>query len=408
MDPADLQERLGPDLEIIRQLGEGSVASVFLARETLLRRLVAVKVLRPELVRDETTRRRFLREARSGARIKDANVISVHRVGALEDETPYIVMEYVQGRTLDATLKAEGRMDPERARGVLIELARALHAAHEQGIVHRDLRPGNVLIENSGRVVLTDFGIAGILESGTETITRITQAGQLLGETRYTSPEQLRGERVTAAADLYSLAITGYEMLTLESPYPERGPAAMVRAHLAEDPRPLRTLRPDVDPRVADVLQRCLAKEPTHRPRAVDVIQQLDPTGERDDAGDRVEDAAFPALNRFIAELKRRRVGKVAFAYGTFMVVVGAFSSDFLNVLHVPDFIQSALVAVVVAAFPVVLVVSWMYDWTSEGIRRTESDSAEKERGVVRALQVAALGLSLIVAGLFLWWFFAA
>lgn len=404
MDPAKLQGKMGPDMEVIRSLGEGSVASVVLARELPLRRLVAVKILRPELVRDEITRRRFLREARSAARIAHPNVVSVFRVGAFDDETPYIVMEYVEGRTLDAVLKAEGRMDSDRARTVVTELARALDAAHGHGIVHRDLRPGNVLIATSGRVVLSDFGIAGILESGTETITRITQAGQLLGETRYTSPEQLRGERVTAAADLYSLAVTGYEMLTLELPWPDRGPAALVRAHLMDEPRPLESLRPDVDRTLADILRRCLAKEPTHRPRAADVARQLQaPEG----AGGRSAvspDTPLSGFHRFMEEIKRRRVGKVGIGYFVFILGVGAFSGEVLGQMNVGPAVQSALVAVVVAAFPVVLVLSWMYDWTPQGIRRTETLTTAENRVVVRTLQLASLALSLLIAGFILWW----
>lgn len=402
MDLASLQGKMGPDMELIRPLGEGSVASVVLARELPLRRLVAMKILRPELVRDETTRRRFLREARSAARISHPNVISVFRVGAFEDETPYIVMEYIEGRSLDAVLKAEGRMDPDRARVVLLELARALDAAHGHGIVHRDLRPGNVLIEDSGRVVLTDFGIAGILESGTETITRITQAGQLLGETRYTSPEQLQGERVTAEADLYSLAITGYEMLTLELPWVNRGPAALVRAHLMEEPRPLQSLRPDVESGLADVLQRCLAKEPTHRPRAADVARQLGSPKASGGVTGTEPDTPFPGLHHFLTEIKRRRVGRVGLWWGGLLVVGGAITEGLLNEIGVPQQVRAALLTAGIAMTPVVLVFSWMYDWTPEGIRRTSALNQGEESTMFRLLQLAGLAVALGLAAL-LW-----
>lgn len=401
MDLATLQGKMA-DMDVIRPLGEGSVASVVLARELPLRRLVAVKILRPELVRDETTRRRFLREARASARISHPNVVSVFRVGAFDDETPYIVMEYVEGRTLDAVLKAEGRMSPDRARTVLRELARALDAAHSHGIVHRDLRPGNVLIENSGRVVLSDFGIAGILESGTETITRITQAGQLLGETRYTSPEQLQGEQVTEAADVYSLAVTGYELLTLELPWVDRGPAALVRSHLMEAPRPLQSLRPDVDRTLADLLQRCLAKEPTHRPRASDVARQLTSARSADGPPEIDREAPFPGLQQFLAEIKRRRVGRVAFAYFVLIAMVATFSDSVLGTYDMQTTVGRALLTILMSAFPVVLVLSWMYDWTSEGIRRTAALSPQEGSLRFRILQGAALGLALGMA-ILLW-----
>ena len=218
-----LQGELAPDFQIVRLLGEGSMANVYLAREQELQRMVAIKVMKAELAGDETARKRFEREARSAAKIHHHNVTAVYRVGSLEDETPFIVMEHIEGRNLSDALQAEGAMDIEQACNVLGQLASALAAAHENGIVHRDVRPANVVRErDSDRVVLTDFGIAGILDTGADSVTRLTQQGQLLGDPRYMSPEQLLGDPLTDESDVYSLGILGYEILTLKHAYGAR------------------------------------------------------------------------------------------------------------------------------------------------------------------------------------------
>ena len=269
-----LQAELDPDFQIVRFQVEGSVAHVYLAREKGLKRLVDIKVLKAELALDETARRRFGREAQSAAKIHHHNVAAVYRVGTLEDETPFIVMEHIEGRTLADFLQAEGIMGVEQAGHVLSQVASALAAAHEKGIVHRDLKPENVVCErDSDRVVLTDFGIAGILETGTETIERLTQPGQLLGDPRYMSPEQLLGEPITEESDVYSLGIIGYELLTLKGPYEAKSNVMMATAHLREKPIPL------PDPHLGKLLARCLAKNPNHRPRASEVARALAPVG---------------------------------------------------------------------------------------------------------------------------------
>ena len=208
-----LQAYFDPEFKIVRLLGEGAMARVYVAREAALRRLVAIKVLNSEVAEDEIARKRFERESRSAAKIRHQNVATVYRVGSLDDETPFMIMEYIEGKNLADALKAEGVMTVEQACRTLGQLASALAAAHENGIVHRDVKPENVVRErDSDRIVLTDFGIAGILETGTETITRLTKQGQLLGDPRYMSPEQLLGESVTDESDVYSLGIMGYEL----------------------------------------------------------------------------------------------------------------------------------------------------------------------------------------------------
>jgi serine/threonine protein kinase len=177
-----LQEALGDDFEIKQKLGRGSVATVYLAREKALNRLVAVKVLLPGRARDETTRRRFEREARAAASLSHPNVVQVFRFGRLPDETPYLVMRFVKGRTLEDRLAAEGPLPADLAREVLLGVASALAAAHAQGIVHRDVRPANVLWDEERRqALLADFGIAALLATGGEEATRLTKTGRCSG-----------------------------------------------------------------------------------------------------------------------------------------------------------------------------------------------------------------------------------
>jgi serine/threonine protein kinase len=181
-----LRAALLPELEPIRLLGSGATAHVYLAREPALARLVAA---------DAVARQRFEREAQSAARIAHPHVTAIYRVGRVPDGRPYIVMEYVEGRTLTDVLAAGGVYEEPAARELLAALASALTAAHEKGVIHRDVRPANVLLENrTGRAVLGDFGVAGLLDSGSAAAARLTTAGMVLGDPRYHSPEQVRGE----------------------------------------------------------------------------------------------------------------------------------------------------------------------------------------------------------------------
>ena len=414
-----LQEELDSEFQILRLLGEGSVAQVYLARERALQRLVAIKLMKSELAEDETARKRFERESRSAAKIHHNNVATVHRVGCLEDQTPFIIMEYIEGRNLADLLQAEGVMTVEQASHTLSQVASALAAAHENGIVHRDVKPENVVRQkDSDRVVLTDFGIAGILETGTETITRLTQQGQLLGDPRYMSPEQLLGEAVTDASDVYSLGIMGYELLTLKTPYEGTTSVQLVTAHLKREPIPLARLRPDVDPALAELLERCLAKNPRHRLRASEVAKALEPVKESPHTtGAHARPDSFasqallgavssvPALERFVAELKRRHVFNVTVFY--VLVTAGLLSfaeAAFGSLFDDPDRAMAILVALTLGGFPVILVLSWMFDISSRGIHRTHSEISGPARTKLYVLQALGLVLSLALAVLVGWY----
>lgn len=276
-----LREELSPRFEILRRLGETSRARAFLAREEGLDRLVTVKVLEAGGSEDDTAERRFQREARAVAALSHPAVVQLHRFGRLGDGTPYMVMQHVKGPTLRDRLAAEGPLPVDECRKILADVASALAAAHRQGIVHREVSPDNVLWEEAtGRALLADFGIAAILASGEKAPERLTRTGEVVGDPRYLSPEYLEDGEVTDRSDVYGLALLGYEILSGEGPYRGTSNVEMIRAHVEGEPRSLRELRPDADADVADLLRRCLAREPNRRPSAERVARLLDSAGE--------------------------------------------------------------------------------------------------------------------------------
>lgn len=266
-----VRRELEPELSVVRRLGRSVAAEVFLAREPALKRLVAIKVLASGLAGDASAIRRFEREAQSAARIAHPNVVTVYRVGRLGDDRPYLVMRYVKGRSLGALLEAAGPFERARACEVLGDIASAVAAGHRRQVVHRDIKPANVLVEHAtGDVVVVDFGIAAILVSGDEEPERITTAGHIVGDPQYMSPERLLGEQPDERSDVYNLGLLGYELLTGRGPFEADSNRAWTEAHLNEQPPPISSIQPGIDPRLESLLLRCLAKNPDHRPNAAD------------------------------------------------------------------------------------------------------------------------------------------
>jgi serine/threonine protein kinase len=383
---------LKPDLEILRQLGSGDTANVYLAREPALQRLVAVKVLRPDVAANAVARQRFEREAQSAARISHANVTAIYRVGRLAGDVPYMVMEYIDGRTVQEIIASGSTFDLGYARSLLASVAAALAAAHERGIVHRDVRPGNVFVENrTARAVLGDFGIAALLESGAATAARLTMLGVKLGDTRYMSPEQLRGEPVTEASDMYAFGILAYEVLTGRGPYEAKGEAQMMAAHVQGEPLKLRELRADVDPAVAARLERCLAKDPNRRPRAQEIAGALaavpTPAVAAVPAGD------LGPIAQLLEELRRRRVYRVLVGYGAFALAVFGVAQGVDQAFPLSPLVNKVMVVTTLAGFPLALILSWVFDIRAGRIQRTESAGSSP-----RARALMWLGLGTIVA----------
>ncbi len=396
-------DELGPELRIVRPLGRGAVASVYLAREQALDRPVAVKVLSPSQAREPTVRKRFEREARSAARITHRNVTSVHRVGRLSDGLPFLVMEYVDGKNLEDSLAATGPVSEEEARDILGQLAEALAAAHEQDIIHRDLKPANVLREKAtGRVVLTDFGLAAARDAAGLDTTRLTMQGQVLGDLGFVSPEHLRGEELTELADIYALGVLAYHLLTGVGPYEGKSPADITEACLRKAPIPLERLRPEIDGQLAALIARCLAKRPEQRPSAEDLVRELAPEAV-DGAGGSGAPVHTSALGQFFGELQRRHVYKVGAAYLAVALAVIGLTEGVQTPLDVSDATSRVIVGMLLAGFPVTLALSWMFDIRAGRITRTADVEAG---GALRRRIIPAAGLlfSLVLAALIWRW----
>jgi serine/threonine protein kinase len=258
---------LGGRYRLDAQIGRGGMSSVYRAFDIVLERPVAIKLMHREIAADSDQLERFRREARSVAQLNDPHVVTVIDAGEepLPDGhpeagggvgTPYIVLEYVEGETLKELIRREGPLDIPQAIAYAIEIARALGAAHERLIVHRDVKPQNILISSEGGAKITDFGIARTLtEEG------LTMAGRVLGTTDYVSPEQALGQPVTGQSDLYSLGIVLYEMLTGEVPFRGETPVAVAMRHVREELPDVQLLRPSVSAATAAVIDRAVAKD---------------------------------------------------------------------------------------------------------------------------------------------------
>jgi serine/threonine-protein kinase len=240
-----------------RELGHGGMATVYRARDEELGRPVAIKLLAENLADDAAFRARFLREARLAARLSHPNLVGVYDAGEAEDGRPFIVMELVPGTTLAEV----GRVPADHAVGLVVQAAHGLAHAHAAGLVHRDVKPQNLLLRDDGVLKVADFGIARAAEA-----TALTQIGTVLGTAAYLSPEQALGEPVTAAADVYSLGAVLYELLTGRPPYAFESLADLAEQQRAGAITPVSELAPEVPAHVEDTVMRALARNPAYRP----------------------------------------------------------------------------------------------------------------------------------------------
>jgi eukaryotic-like serine/threonine-protein kinase len=256
---------LGGRYELDGIVGRGGMAEVFRARDIRLDRIVAVKTLRDDLARDQTFQARFRREAQSAASLNHPSIVAVYDTG--EDmvgptNVPYIVMEYVDGQTLRDLLREDRRLLPERAAEITDGVLRALDYSHRNGIVHRDIKPGNVMLTRTGEVKVMDFGIARAVS---DTQATMTQTAQVIGTAQYLSPEQARGERVDARSDLYSAGCLMYELLTGRPPFTGDSPVAIAYQHVRENPIPPSQVDPEIPDWADSIVLKAMAKDPAHR-----------------------------------------------------------------------------------------------------------------------------------------------
>ncbi|MEJ2852482.1 MULTISPECIES: Stk1 family PASTA domain-containing Ser/Thr kinase [unclassified Saccharothrix] len=251
--------------ELGETLGYGGMSEVHKGRDVRLGRDVAIKVLRADLARDAQFQERFRREAQNSAALNHPAIVAVYDTGETNTEygpLPYIVMEYVDGRTLRDIVKTQGPMSGKRAMEIMADVSAALDFSHRHGIVHRDVKPANVMITRSGAVKVMDFGIARAVHDGQAAV---TQTAAVIGTAQYLSPEQARGEAVDARSDVYASGCVLFELLTGEPPFTGDSPVAVAYQHVREDPKPPSALNPKVTPALDAIVLKAMAKGPANR-----------------------------------------------------------------------------------------------------------------------------------------------
>ena len=259
---------LGGRYRIERELGRGGMAKVFLGTDTVLGRTVAVKILAPQYADDDSFVQRFRREAQAAASITHPNIVSVFDTGS-DDGIHFIVMEYVEGRTLAEILAGGGRILPDRAIDIAMDVDRALEAAHARGVIHRDIKPGNIMLDPRGDVKVTDFGIARV----TTTADTVAQTAAIMGTAAYLSPEQAQGLPNDGRSDIYSLGCVLFEMVTGRPPFLGDSPVAVASKQVLEQPVPPSRLNSDITADLDAVILRTLAKNPANRYQSADEMR---------------------------------------------------------------------------------------------------------------------------------------
>jgi len=264
----DFQSAVAGRYSLERELGRGGMGVVYLAREVRLDRPVAIKLLPPSKASDPKLRDRFLREARTAAKLSHPNVIPIHAVEEI-GEFVFFAMAYIEGETLTERVRRRGPLTPSDASRVLRDVAWALAYAHQQGVIHRDVKPDNILLENGGRVLVADFGIAGVVAGAGALAT-----GEVIGTPEFMSPEQALGEAVDARSDLYSLGIVGYFVFSGGLPFEADKATEVLAKQVTEPAPPLSSVAPLVPRRLTQAIDRCLSKEPGERPEGPAVLAE--------------------------------------------------------------------------------------------------------------------------------------
>lgn len=283
---------LGGRYQLDQVIGSGGMGEIYRARRLHIGDTVAVKILRPDVVENEKSRQRFYREARAAAMLHHPNAVVIHDFGEDTDGTAYIVMELLLGRSLRQLLIDDGTVSSLRCYGIIRQVCAALDAGHRNGIIHRDIKPDNVILLDSNdgadHVKILDFGIAKLRDQALDTLSmeqRLTNVGTVIGTPHYMAPEQCQGEEADARSDIYSLGVVLYELLTGVAPFLAKTPTGVAIKHVTEKPRPLRELQPSVSEAVERVVLRALEKEPSARQQtALELAREFE-TAVRSEAG---------------------------------------------------------------------------------------------------------------------------
>lgn len=265
----DLHDRMLGEFRILRRLGKGGMAEVYLAEQTSLKRNVAVKVLRKELVTDESYLKRFKTEATAAATLSHPNIVQVYVIGE-QDGIQFIAQEYVQGMNLREFLTRKGPPEQAVAIHIMKQVASALQAAHGAGIVHRDIKPENIMITRKGDVKVADFGLAQLMQSGERV--NLTQVGVTMGTPLYMSPEQVNGSKLDQRSDIYSFGVTAYHMLSGNPPFRGETAISVAVQHLKKEPEPLEKIRGDLPPVLCRIVQKMMAKDPEKRYQSAQMV----------------------------------------------------------------------------------------------------------------------------------------
>jgi serine/threonine-protein kinase len=261
--PVDLTGRTLGDFRVLRRLGQGGMGQVYLAEQLSLKRKVALKLLRPDLAANLSALQRFKQEAEAVARVNHANIVQVHAIGEV-DGRPYMALEYVEGRNLREFLEMKGPPDLTLAVSIMRQGAAALARAGELGIIHRDIKPDNILLTRKGEVKVADFGLARCLDADQPKL-NLTQSGVVMGTPLYMSPEQVEGKELDCRSDVYSFGITCYHMLTGRPPYTGAAPIEVALQHIQGKAVALTELRPDLPDALCAIVQKMMAPNPAAR-----------------------------------------------------------------------------------------------------------------------------------------------
>ncbi len=379
-------------------LGAGGMGVLYRATDLKLGRSVAVKLLARHLVSDETAKARFVREACAASALDHPNIANVHEIGEEEGEL-FIVMALYEGETLQQRL-AKGRLAVDEAVAILRQVALGLEAAHRAGIVHRDIKPANILLTSSGTVKILDFGLAKLVSDSEAQA--MTKAGQAMGTVLYMSPEQLRGEKVDARSDLWSIGVLAYELLAGVSPFQADSSAATAMRILNDEPPSLATVL-GVPDWLAELVSQLLRKNLAERPQtASEVLKHLE-----HGKGGRPPAAAASkvrGVSNWFSELKRRRVFRALVGYGIAAFAVLQIIEPVMHGLHWPETVLSYVVAALAAGFPIVITLAWIFDVKAGHIERTAPASVTGPRGVRLALLLLGIGVLAAAPGL-VWYF---
>ena len=262
LPPLDLTGRELGDYQLLRRLGRGGMADVYLAKQNSLNRNVALKILKPELAKDDSYVQRFRLEAQAAAKLVQANIVQIYEVGHIDDFY-FIAQEYVQGRNLRQYLMRHGAVEPVMAINVIRQCAMALQKAGEHHVIHRDIKPENIMLSTKGEVKIADFGLARVNNLDNPALTQI---GITMGTPLYMSPEQVDGSPIDQRSDLYSLGVTAYHMLAGNPPFEGDNALAIAVQHVKDTPVSIAELRPDIPPELCEVIQRLMGKQPSDRP----------------------------------------------------------------------------------------------------------------------------------------------